>query len=151
MKIFEFFTLKIKKKYWMVTEMCLPFSSIQWDWMSTDRSLNSAWKPDFSEHSEGIQWTFRNVSVDWKENFHPVVFQSQSPVSILAYEGVFINFIFFKIIETSVNEVVSLKYICISQTTNGFPFSEVQTLKCIVDLKFYSKSSRRFVSNRIPF
>ena len=56
----------------MVTEMCLPFSSIQWDWMSTERSLNSAWNPDFSEHSVSIQWTFRNVSVDWKENFHPV-------------------------------------------------------------------------------
>ena len=58
----------------MVTEMCLPFSSIQWDWMSTERSLNSAWNPDFSEHSVRIQWTFRNVSVDWKENFHPVIF-----------------------------------------------------------------------------
>ena len=56
----------------MVTEMCLPFSSIQWDWMSTERSLNSAWNPDFSEHSVSIQWTFRNVSVDQKENFHPV-------------------------------------------------------------------------------
>ena len=71
-KFFDFFTLKIKKNYWMVTEMCLPFSSIQWDWMSTERSLSSAWNPDFSEHSVSIQWTFRNVSVDWKENFHPV-------------------------------------------------------------------------------
>ena len=72
MTFFWIFYPENKKKYWMVTEMCLPFSSIQWDWMFTERSLNSAWNPDFSEHSEGIQWTFRNVSVDWKENFHPV-------------------------------------------------------------------------------
>ena len=39
-------------------------------WKVTD----SAWNPDFSEHSVSIQWTFRNVSVDWKENFHPVVY-----------------------------------------------------------------------------
>ena len=61
---FDFFTLKIKKKYWMVTKIGLPFSSIQGDWMSTERSRNSAWNPDFSEHSVSIQWTFRNVSVE---------------------------------------------------------------------------------------
>ena len=69
-KIFEFFTLK--KKYWMVTEMCLPFSSIQWDWMSTKRSLNSAWNLDFSEHSvsnsghsEMFQLTERRIFILW--------------------------------------------------------------------------------------
>ena len=30
MTIFNFFTCKLKKKYWMVTEICLLFSSIQW-------------------------------------------------------------------------------------------------------------------------
>ena len=67
-----FWNLKVKKNVWMVAYMCLSFNSIQWDWMSTERSLNSAWNQDFSEHSLSIQWTFRNVSVDWKENFHPV-------------------------------------------------------------------------------
>ena len=35
--------------------------------------LNTARNPDFSEHSVNIQWIFRKVSVDWKENFHPVI------------------------------------------------------------------------------
>ena len=63
------FSLKIEKKYWMVTDMFLPFSSVQWDWMVTEKSLNKAWNPGFSEDSVSIQWTFKNVSVDWKENF----------------------------------------------------------------------------------
>ena len=60
----------------MITEICLPFSSIQWNWMPTERTLNNAWNPDFSENSVSIRWTFRNVSIDWKENFHPVNFIS---------------------------------------------------------------------------
>ena len=63
MKFFlNFLSWKLKKNYWMVTEMCLPFSSIQWDWMSTERSLNSTWNPDF-------QWTFREHSVDIQKCF----------------------------------------------------------------------------------
>ena len=60
------------KKYWMVNEMWLPFSIIQWDWRLTHRSLKNAWNLDFSKFSVSIQWTFGNASVDWKENIHPV-------------------------------------------------------------------------------
>ena len=37
---------------------------------NTERSLNSAEIRIFHEHSESIQWYFRNVSVDWKEKFY---------------------------------------------------------------------------------
>ena len=53
----------------MVTEMCLPFSRHS---VPLFRLVNNAWNPDFSEHSVNIQWTFRSVSVDWKDSFHPV-------------------------------------------------------------------------------
>ena len=69
----EFVPLKIKKNVWMVAYMCLSFKSIQCDWMSTERTLYNIWNSDFSEQSLSIQCTFRNVSVDWMENFHPVI------------------------------------------------------------------------------
>ena len=42
----------------MVTEMCLPFSSMQGNWMSTERSLNNAWNPYF----RNILWAFSGHS-----------------------------------------------------------------------------------------
>ena len=90
--VFEFFPWRLKKKP-MVTEMCLPFSSNQWDWMLTEISLNNAWNLDFSEHSMSIQWTFRNNSVDWKENFHPVQdsFHLRLPIIRLYYTRVYFD------------------------------------------------------------
>ena len=70
-EFWNYFSWKLKKNYWMVTEICLPFSSVQWDWMLTKTSLNNVWNPDFSEHSVSNQWTFGIFSVDRKENFHP--------------------------------------------------------------------------------
>ena len=58
--------------------------------MLTERSVTNAWNPDFSEHSVSIQWTLRNVSVDRKEDFHPVNFYmvtSQRPSSLFARKG----------------------------------------------------------------
>ena len=71
-RFWDIFSWKLKKIL-MVTEMCLPFSSVQWDWVLTERSLNNAWNPYYCEHSVNIQWTFRNVSVAWKEKFHSVI------------------------------------------------------------------------------
>ena len=73
MNFFEFFPWK--KKYWIVTEMCLLFSSIHWDWMSRERPMKNAWNPNFSEHSVSIQWTDRYNSFDWMEVFIPWVLQ----------------------------------------------------------------------------
>ena len=73
-KFFEFFPLEIKKKYWMVTELCQPFSSIQWDWMLTERPLNGVWNPisvnipwAFSGHSEMFQLTERRIFILWEQ------------------------------------------------------------------------------------
>ena len=39
---------------------------------NTEKSMHNAWNSDFSEHIVSIQWTYRNVSVNWKGHFHPV-------------------------------------------------------------------------------
>ena len=50
------------------------FTSVQWDWMLTKKSLSNCWKQNFSEHSVSIHRIFKNVSIDWKENVHPVLY-----------------------------------------------------------------------------
>ena len=70
---FEFFYPENwKKNYWKVTEMCLLFSNIQWDQMSTERSLIIAWNPDFTDipwafsgHSEIFQLTEMRIVILW--------------------------------------------------------------------------------------
>ena len=67
-------------------------------------------------------------------------FSSQRPVSIVTYEGFKCNFIYFKIIEVSLNVCV-----CISQKNEWFPLfrlktkSEVQNIY-IVGIKYYLKT-----------
>ena len=61
-KKFNFFSPDWNKNYWMVTEMCLPFSSIQWDWMSTEKVTEQCLK-------SGFQWTFREHLVDIQKCF----------------------------------------------------------------------------------
>ena len=61
MKMFWIFSPKIKKNYWMVTEMCLPFSS----WVG----LNAHWKVTELCLKSVFQWTFREHSVDIKKCF----------------------------------------------------------------------------------
>ena len=107
----------------MVTEMCLPFSSIQWDWMFTERSPNSAWNPDFSEHSVSIRWTFRNVSVDWKENFHPVAMHIGaicSPFQLIASWHIEILNLF--LISLNSYYIDALKFIFFSELSNSVVF-----------------------------
>ena len=53
------FSMKNKNNYCM----SLSFSSVQWDRMFTERSLNNARNQDFSELFVSIQWTFRKYQL----------------------------------------------------------------------------------------
>ena len=64
--------LKVYMKcHWSATEICLPFSSNQWNWMTTERSLNANWNGDLSDILVRNQSHFRVDSVNWKLVFNP--------------------------------------------------------------------------------
>ena len=61
MKI-KFFSWKLKKKDWMIAEMCLSFSSVQWKmnvhWKVIEQCLKSVFQGTFCKHSVDIQKCF---------------------------------------------------------------------------------------------